>query len=103
GLAAPNVSGAQRDPTYRAASPVDPLADVEQMVVIVPINANIDVAEHIGDKHRKKWRERMWALHASTHMAHNPVMVATSILISIVASAMALWLTFNDARRPSLF
>jgi NO-binding membrane sensor protein with MHYT domain len=45
----------------------------------------------------------MWALHASTHMAHNPVMVATSILISIVASAMALWLTFNDARRPSLF
>jgi len=45
----------------------------------------------------------MWALHASTNMAHNPVMVATSILISIVASAMALWLTFNDARRPSLF
>jgi diguanylate cyclase len=45
----------------------------------------------------------MWALHASTHMTHNPVMVATSILISIVASAMALWLTFDDARRPSLF
>ena len=45
----------------------------------------------------------MWALHASTHMVHNPVMVATSILISIVASAMALWLTFDVARRPSLF
>jgi diguanylate cyclase len=45
----------------------------------------------------------MWALHASAHMVHNPVMVATSILISIVASAMALWLTFDDARRPSLF
>jgi DNA-binding LytR/AlgR family response regulator len=45
----------------------------------------------------------MWALHASAHMVHNPVMVATSISISIVASAMALWLTFDEARRPSLF
>jgi NO-binding membrane sensor protein with MHYT domain len=45
----------------------------------------------------------MWALHASTHMVHNPIMVATSILISIVASAMALWLNFDVARRPSLF
>jgi NO-binding membrane sensor protein with MHYT domain len=45
----------------------------------------------------------MWALHASIHMVHNPVMVVTSIFISIVASAMALWLTFDGARRPSLF
>jgi diguanylate cyclase len=45
----------------------------------------------------------MWAMHASTHMTHNPIMVARSILISIVASAMALWLTFDNTRRPSLF
>ncbi len=45
----------------------------------------------------------MWALHASTDMAHNPVMVATSILVSIVTSALALWLTFDKGRRPSLF
>jgi len=45
----------------------------------------------------------MWALHASTGMSHHPVMVAASILISIVTSALALWLTFDKVRRPSLF
>lgn len=45
----------------------------------------------------------MWALHASAHMAHDPLMVAASILISISAAAAALWLTFDDTRRPSLF
>jgi NO-binding membrane sensor protein with MHYT domain len=45
----------------------------------------------------------MWALHASTRMAHNPVMVAASILISIVTSGVAFWLTFDETRRPSLF
>ena len=45
----------------------------------------------------------MWALHVSTRMVNNPLMVAGSVLISIAASGMALWLTFDDARRPSLF
>lgn len=45
----------------------------------------------------------MWALHESAHMTHNPVMVAISILISIAASAVALWLAFHNSRRPSLF
>ena len=45
----------------------------------------------------------MWALHESAHMSHNPGIVATSILISIAASAVALWLTFDNTRRPPLF
>jgi len=45
----------------------------------------------------------MWALHASTRMVHDPPIVALSVLISIVTSALALWLTFDEARRPSLF
>lgn len=45
----------------------------------------------------------MWALHASAHMTHDPILVATSILISIGASAAALWLTFDTTRRPPLF
>ncbi|WOJ91468.1 MHYT domain-containing protein [Methylocapsa polymorpha] len=45
----------------------------------------------------------MWALHESAHMSHNAFIVAVSILISVVASAVALWLTFDNVRRPSLF
>ena len=45
----------------------------------------------------------MWALHESAHMSHNALLVAASILISIVASAVALWLTFDNVRRPPLF
>jgi diguanylate cyclase len=45
----------------------------------------------------------MWALHASAHMTHEPILVAASIFISIGASAAALWLTFETSRRPPLF
>ncbi|QBR71169.1 LytTR family transcriptional regulator [Beijerinckiaceae bacterium] len=45
----------------------------------------------------------MWALHASAHMVHDFRLVGASIVISIAASAAALWLTFNERRRPSLF
>jgi len=45
----------------------------------------------------------MWALHESAHMSHNSAVVAASVLISIVASALALGLTFDTPRRPPLF
>jgi len=44
----------------------------------------------------------MSALHASTHMIHNPVYVAASMAIAIAASGLALWLATGRAWRAPL-
>ena len=45
----------------------------------------------------------MAALHAGAHLEHDWRMVALSILLSVVASAFALWLAFGEASRPPSF
>jgi NO-binding membrane sensor protein with MHYT domain len=45
----------------------------------------------------------MYALHASLHMIHAPLWLAASILVSVAASSVALWLGFGvEARGPVL-
>jgi diguanylate cyclase len=44
----------------------------------------------------------MSALHASAHMVHDPLHVATSLVIAIAASALALWLATGRGGRPPL-
>ncbi len=45
----------------------------------------------------------MTALHASAHMVHDPILVATSILIAIAASGLALYLAAGAHLRQPLF
>lgn len=45
----------------------------------------------------------MSALQAGAHLEHDWRMVALSILLSVVASAFALWLAFGEASRPPRF
>jgi NO-binding membrane sensor protein with MHYT domain len=44
----------------------------------------------------------MTALHASAHMIHDPVYVASSMAIAIAASGLALWLANGPGARPPL-
>jgi NO-binding membrane sensor protein with MHYT domain len=44
----------------------------------------------------------MTALHASAHMIHDPVFVASSMAIAIAASGLALWLANGPGARPPL-
>lgn len=45
----------------------------------------------------------MYALHASAHMAHDPIFVAASIVIGIGASGIALWFGFGPGAKRSVF
>ena len=45
----------------------------------------------------------MLALHSSVHMGHDPIFALASVVIAIVASALALWLAFAVARQPPLW
>ena len=42
----------------------------------------------------------MYALHASSHVMHDPRFLAGSVALAIAASAIALWLAFGPGRRP---
>ncbi|NBN78575.1 hypothetical protein GWI72_09875 [Microvirga tunisiensis] len=42
----------------------------------------------------------MLALHASSHMTHNPRFVGASFLVAFCASGLAVWLAFGHGRRP---
>jgi NO-binding membrane sensor protein with MHYT domain len=44
----------------------------------------------------------MSALHASLHMTHAPLWVAASVLVSVAASGIALWLGFGSGLGPGL-
>jgi NO-binding membrane sensor protein with MHYT domain len=42
----------------------------------------------------------MLALHAAAHVDHDPSSILLSVLVSVIASASALWLAFGQSRRP---
>jgi len=44
----------------------------------------------------------MYALHASLHMTHQPLWVATSILVGVAASGFALWLGFGEGAKGAV-
>lgn len=44
----------------------------------------------------------MYALHASLHMTHQPLWVATSIVVGVAASGIALWLGFGEGAKGAV-
>ena len=45
----------------------------------------------------------MYALHASAHMSHDPLLVTASVVIGIGASGIALWFGFGPGAKRSVF